>query len=134
MTKDSSSTGAGPRSRSHYCAADRCDPGVVDDGVPFDPRSVPDPPPASSDRAGGAAFDMVRNLMDELSYRRANCRKHTTLTEEAHYWGRSRQRVTMANGNVLRMSEIREAGVYVVALEGRVDSTNADDAMTRLRN
>lgn len=38
----------------------------------------------------------------------------------------------MANPNVLTMSEIREGGVCVVSLEGRIDSTNANDVMTRL--
>jgi anti-anti-sigma factor len=38
----------------------------------------------------------------------------------------------MAGNSVLSMNEIREAGVCVVALEGRVDSTNANDVMTRL--
>lgn len=38
----------------------------------------------------------------------------------------------MNSNRVLRIEEIREAGVCVVALTGRVDSTNANELMARL--
>jgi anti-anti-sigma factor len=38
----------------------------------------------------------------------------------------------MNNTSALTIDEVREAGVCVVALGGRIDSTNADDLLTRL--
>jgi anti-anti-sigma factor len=38
----------------------------------------------------------------------------------------------MATNNVLSIDEVREGDVCVVALKGRIDSTNADDVKTRL--
>jgi anti-anti-sigma factor len=40
----------------------------------------------------------------------------------------------MNSNSVLSMEEIREAGVCIVALAGRIDSTNANDVTTRLTN
>jgi anti-anti-sigma factor len=40
----------------------------------------------------------------------------------------------MATNNVLSIGEIREAGVCVVTLAGRIDSTNANDVMNRLKS
>lgn len=38
----------------------------------------------------------------------------------------------MAGNSTLSMNEIRDSGVCIVALTGRVDSTNADDVRQRL--
>jgi anti-anti-sigma factor len=38
----------------------------------------------------------------------------------------------MNSSSALIIDEVREAGVCVVALRGRIDSSNADDLMTRL--
>lgn len=38
----------------------------------------------------------------------------------------------MNSNNVMSIEEIREAGVCIVALTGRVDSTNANELMARL--
>ena len=38
----------------------------------------------------------------------------------------------MNSNSALNIEEIRERGVCVVALAGRIDSTNADEVMTRL--
>jgi anti-anti-sigma factor len=40
----------------------------------------------------------------------------------------------MAMNNVLSIGEIREAGVCVVILTGRIDSTNANDVRNRLKS
>jgi|HubBroStandDraft_5_1064220.scaffolds.fasta_scaffold1289692_1 anti-sigma B factor antagonist len=38
----------------------------------------------------------------------------------------------MANNNVLSIDEVRDGGVCVVAVTGRIDSTNADDLKQKL--
>ncbi|HEX3882278.1 MAG TPA: STAS domain-containing protein [Stellaceae bacterium] len=38
----------------------------------------------------------------------------------------------MNSGSALTIDEVREAGICVVALGGRIDSSNADDLITRL--
>lgn len=53
-----------------------------DDGVAFDPLSVPafDPAtPMEQRRVGGLGVHLVRTLMDELHYRRANGRNRLTM-------------------------------------------------------
>lgn len=55
---------------------------IEDDGVPFDPVACPpaDPPcPLEDRRVGGLGLHLVRNLMDEMSYRRAQGKNVLTL-------------------------------------------------------
>lgn len=56
---------------------------VSDDGRPFDPLNdapVPDVSAALEDRpVGGLGVHLVRTMMDELSYRRADGRNHVTM-------------------------------------------------------
>ncbi len=53
-----------------------------DDGVAFDPRSVPEFDPATPTelrRVGGLGIHLVRTLVDELHYQRADGRNRLTL-------------------------------------------------------
>lgn len=57
---------------------------IIDDGVAFDPCSVPDLgalPVDRRPRLGGRGIHMIRRLMDGFAYRRINGRNHTTLTK-----------------------------------------------------
>lgn len=57
---------------------------LTDDGAAFDPLSLPAPDRAAGIEArpvGGLGIHLVRSLMDEVGYRRANGRNHVTLTK-----------------------------------------------------
>jgi anti-sigma regulatory factor (Ser/Thr protein kinase) len=57
---------------------------VIDDGQAFDPRTAPVPPtkvPARRARPGGVGIHMVKQLVDEIAYYRADGRNHTVLTK-----------------------------------------------------
>ena len=57
---------------------------VVDDGQPFDPRTAPEPRAAVARRAvrpGGVGIHMVRQLVDEIAYHRADNRNHVIVTK-----------------------------------------------------
>ncbi len=56
---------------------------VIDDGKPFDPLTeAPEPDLDASiedRRVGGLGIHLVRNMMDEMRYRRENDKNHLTL-------------------------------------------------------
>ncbi len=58
---------------------------ISDDGTPFDPLNDAPPPDLTSsieDRPiGGLGVHLVRTMMDEISYRRAQGRNHLALTK-----------------------------------------------------
>jgi anti-sigma regulatory factor (Ser/Thr protein kinase) len=57
---------------------------VIDDGQPFDPRTAPEPRPNPSrrrTRPGGIGIHLVRQLVDEIAYRRADNRNHVVVTK-----------------------------------------------------
>jgi anti-sigma regulatory factor (Ser/Thr protein kinase) len=54
---------------------------VIDDGQPFDPRTAPVPRPARRARPGGIGIHLVRQLVDEIAYHRADNRNHVVVTK-----------------------------------------------------
>jgi len=57
---------------------------IIDNGVAFDPTSMPDLDALSADRRprlGGRGIHMTRQLMDGFAYRRIDGRNHTILTK-----------------------------------------------------
>lgn len=59
---------------------------VIDDGQPFNPIEVPPPDldaPIEERRIGGLGVHIVREMMDELEYRREGGRNVLTLTKRA---------------------------------------------------
>jgi serine/threonine-protein kinase RsbW/sigma-B regulation protein RsbU (phosphoserine phosphatase) len=55
---------------------------VTDDGVPFDPRAVPEPDlsaPLEERRVGGLGVYFAMTLMDHVDYRRVGDENHLTL-------------------------------------------------------
>ncbi len=55
---------------------------VIDDGRAFDPRTAPEPRPNAARRRarpGGIGIHLVRQLVDEIAYRRANNRNHIVV-------------------------------------------------------
>jgi len=55
---------------------------VIDGGIAFDPRHLPDPDlttPLESRRIGGLGVHLVRRYVDEIDYRRENGRNHVRL-------------------------------------------------------
>jgi serine/threonine-protein kinase RsbW len=55
---------------------------LVDAGIAFDPRSLPDPDleaPIETRRVGGLGVHLVRHYVDELDYRREDGRNHVRL-------------------------------------------------------
>jgi serine/threonine-protein kinase RsbW len=57
---------------------------VEDDGLPFDPLSVPDPDveaPIEARAVGGLGIFLVRELMDDVSYSRAGGRNHLRMSK-----------------------------------------------------
>jgi anti-sigma regulatory factor (Ser/Thr protein kinase) len=69
---------------SMSAAADSVRIEVIDDGRAFDPRSAPRPHPSSARRRarpGGLGIHMVRQLVDEIAYRRADDRNHVLVTK-----------------------------------------------------
>jgi anti-sigma regulatory factor (Ser/Thr protein kinase) len=66
---------------------------VIDDGRPFDPRSVPAPHPNTTRRRarpGGLGIHMVRQLVDEIAYRRTDDRNHVLVTKRCGAAARTR--------------------------------------------
>lgn len=56
---------------------------VIDDGLPFDPLSGPDPKadlPLAERSAGGLGLYLVKRLMDTLEYTRRGDRNHLVMT------------------------------------------------------
>ena len=56
---------------------------IVDDGISFDPRNVPAPPPADQrSQPDGIGIHMTRQLVDGIAWQRIDAgRNHTTLTK-----------------------------------------------------
>jgi anti-sigma regulatory factor (Ser/Thr protein kinase) len=57
---------------------------VIDDGRAFDPRTAPEPRPHVSRRRagpGGIGIHLVRQLVDEIAYDRADNRNHVVVTK-----------------------------------------------------
>jgi len=57
---------------------------VIDDGQAFDPRTATAPPTpiaARRSRPGGLGLHMVKQLVDDIAYYRADGRNHTVLTK-----------------------------------------------------
>ena len=58
---------------------------IVDDGIPFDPLTEAPPPDLESDvedrPIGGLGVFFVKEMMDEVSYRRDGERNHVTMTK-----------------------------------------------------
>jgi len=57
---------------------------ISDRGVPFDPLSLPEPDttlPMEQRKIGGLGIYMVRKIMDDVGYRRADGRNVFTLTK-----------------------------------------------------
>jgi anti-sigma regulatory factor (Ser/Thr protein kinase) len=59
---------------------------VIDDGRAFDPRTAPRPHPHVARRArpGGIGIHLVRQLVDEIAYHRADNRNHVVVTKRRH--------------------------------------------------
>lgn len=57
---------------------------VIDDGRAFDPRTAPEPRPSAArrrTRPGGIGIHLVRQLVDEIAYHRADNRNHVIVTK-----------------------------------------------------
>jgi anti-sigma regulatory factor (Ser/Thr protein kinase) len=57
---------------------------VIDDGQAFDPRTAPSPHPHVARRRarpGGIGIHLVRQLVDEIAYHRADNRNHVVVTK-----------------------------------------------------
>jgi anti-sigma regulatory factor (Ser/Thr protein kinase) len=57
---------------------------VIDDGQAFDPRTAPSPRTHVSPRRarpGGIGIHLVRQLVDEIAYQRADNRNHVVVTK-----------------------------------------------------
>jgi anti-sigma regulatory factor (Ser/Thr protein kinase) len=57
---------------------------VADDGIPFDPSTVPPPDttlPLADREVGGLGIHLVRHLVDDVIYRRIGARNETTLVK-----------------------------------------------------
>ena len=55
---------------------------VIDWGIPFDPLSVAEPnieAPIEDRKIGGLGIFIIRNIMDEVSYKREGCQNILTL-------------------------------------------------------
>jgi serine/threonine-protein kinase RsbW len=72
--------GKGEASIEVELRADRVSLRLTDDGRPFDPFSVPPPPPVP-DAIGGLGIHLVRELMDEVSYQRREGRNVVVVTK-----------------------------------------------------
>jgi anti-sigma regulatory factor (Ser/Thr protein kinase) len=56
--------------------------GIEDDGIPFDPVNAPEPDLAcgmENAKVGGLGIHLIKNIMDEISYRRAKGKNILTL-------------------------------------------------------
>jgi anti-sigma regulatory factor (Ser/Thr protein kinase) len=57
---------------------------VIDDGQAFDPRTAPSPRTHVAPRRarpGGIGIHLVRQLVDEIAYQRADNRNHVVVTK-----------------------------------------------------
>lgn len=57
---------------------------IIDWGIPFDPLSLPEPDteaPPEERNIGGLGIHIMRNIMDEVSYKREGDRNILTLTK-----------------------------------------------------
>lgn len=57
---------------------------IIDRGIPFDPLSLPEPDieaPPEEREIGGLGIHIMRNIMDEVSYKRDGDRNILTLTK-----------------------------------------------------
>jgi sigma-B regulation protein RsbU (phosphoserine phosphatase) len=119
---------------------------VSDDGVPFDPRTVPSPDtsrPLEERTIGGLGIHLVRHLVDQMTYERRDDRNVLTLVKVID--GRPRQLVTTPGAETSQARDIdgrgeaqmeirtrRVGDVLVVDMVGRLDSRTAGPASTEL--
>lgn len=100
---------------------------LTDNGTPFDPfsKAVPDTGLSVADRAiGGLGVHLVRRMMDEFSYRRADGRNVVTLAKRLA----GRMTVSLHGGMFMQISTRAVNDVTIVALAGNLDSNTSPQA------
>jgi anti-sigma B factor antagonist len=97
---------------------------ITDNGPPFDPLAYADPDTALSveDRQiGGLGIHLVRQMMDEVSYRYRDGRNVVVLTKRLMDRSQGGQR----GGNHMDVSTRTEQDVTIIAFAGNLDSNTS---------
>jgi anti-anti-sigma factor len=97
---------------------------ITDNGPPFDPLAYADPDTALSveDRQiGGLGIHLVRQMMDEVSYRYRDGRNIVVLTKRLA----ERTEVGHRGGNHMDVSTRTEQAVTIIAFAGNLDSNTS---------
>jgi anti-anti-sigma factor len=106
---------------------------IEDNGRPFDPLSVPEPPLEATleDRpVGGLGIHIVRRLMDDMSYRRDETHNVLTLTRRLTA---GEPGATSPRRDEAVIGEAEVEGVIVFAVTGRLDAHAAVSLEESLR-
>jgi serine/threonine-protein kinase RsbW len=110
---------------------DRLTVTLRDNGAPFDPfaRDAPDTTLSVEDRPiGGLGIHLVRQLVDQVSYRRDG--DHNVVVLTSHLGGGTHEHHT--GGRLMEITTRTQGGYTIVAIAGNLDSVSSPQAQQAL--